>query len=86
MKGKSGRPWMDETEGRVIHTAGKNSLAETKRNYNSSLIVSGWAEWREIGGGAMIVGTEHGLQGASRVGLFLEGPSTRPPHSSSGEF
>jgi len=51
MKGKSGRPWMDETEGRVIHTAG-------------------WAEWREIAGGAMIVGTEHGLQGASRVAAF----------------
>jgi len=51
MKGNRGRPWMDDSEGRVIHTAG-------------------WAEWREIGGGAMIVATEHGLQGASRVAAF----------------
>ena len=26
MKGNRGRPWMDETEGRVIHTAGKTQL------------------------------------------------------------
>ena len=37
------------------------------------MVVSGWAEWREIGGGAMIVASEHGLQGASRVGLTLAG-------------
>lgn len=48
---KFNRSWMDESEGRVIHT-------------------SGWAEWREIGGGAMIAATEHGLQGASRVAAF----------------
>ena len=35
------------------------------------MIVSGWAEWREVGGGALIVATENELQGASRVGLTL---------------
>ena len=35
------------------------------------MIVSGWAEWREVGGGAMIVATENGLEGASKVGLGL---------------
>ena len=32
MKGKRGRPWMDETEGRVIHTAGKTHWPRQKRN------------------------------------------------------
>ena len=38
------------------------------------MIVSGWAEWREVGGGALIVATENELQGASRVGLTLLKP------------
>lgn len=80
MKGNRGRPWMDDSEGRVIHTAGKTQLPRQKDQEKfclfltkTKLVVSGWAEWREIGGGAMIVATEHGLQGASRVGLALAG-------------
>ena len=30
MKGNRGRPWMDDSEGRVIHTAGKTQLLRQK--------------------------------------------------------
>ena len=30
MKGNRGRPWMDDSEGRVIHTAGKTQLPRRK--------------------------------------------------------
>ena len=30
MKGNRGRPWMDDSEGRVIHTAGKTQLPRQK--------------------------------------------------------
>jgi len=51
MKLSGCRPWMDESEGRVIFS-------------------EGWAEWREVGDGAMIAATEHGLQGATKVAAF----------------
>ena len=75
MKGNRGRPWMDDSEGRVIHTAGKTQnvkkISVVFFATRTNRVCSGWAEWREVGGGAMIVATEHGLQGASRVGLTL---------------
>ena len=39
-------------------------------------IFPGWAEWREVGDGAMIAATEHGLQGATKVALYsiVDGP------------
>ena len=31
MKGNKSRPWMDDSEGRVIHTAGKTQLLRPKK-------------------------------------------------------
>ena len=33
MKGNKGRPWMDDSEGRVIHTAGKSQLLRPKEMF-----------------------------------------------------
>ena len=54
-------------------------MITTESHPSLKRIFPGWAEWREVGDGAMIAATEHGLQGATKVALYsiVDGPFTR---------
>ena len=45
----------------------RRNVITTENHPSLKRIIPGWAEWREVGDGAMIAATEHGLQGATKV-------------------
>ena len=57
---------MDGWEWRTGDFLWRNVIA-TENRPTLKRTFPGWAEWREVGDGAMIAATEHGLQGATKV-------------------